>query len=142
MLIRATVATKGPQLLLVIMLRGVGPDFIGNAVGRVGDTGALLGELQRCTLCIGEHRCLPPGRHQVEPQLAFTGRNGVLCVHVGAETTAIDLAGPEFHQLLSQVAGRVDSLRVRPAVLRYLLNDMTLVFPNRSRRASTVDFLS
>src|ERR1035441_1826545 len=37
---------------------------------------------------------------QVQPLLAFPRVQGVLGVHVGAEAAAVDLAGPELHQLL------------------------------------------
>src|SRR6266511_2269520 len=79
---------------------GVRPGLVGGTTGRVGDAGALLGQLQGGALGVGEHRGLPPGRDQVEAGGGLSGVRGVLGVHVGAEAAAIDLTGAERHQVL------------------------------------------
>src|SRR5712692_1072048 len=88
------------KLVIVVVLGGVRPGLIGDAGGGIGDAGALLGELQGGPFGLSEDRCLPPCRDQVEPQLAFPGVCGVLGVHVGAVGAAVDLTGPDLHQLL------------------------------------------
>ena len=55
------------ELVLVVVLGRIGPRFVGDPAGGVGDPGALLGELQRGPLGLGEDGRLPPRRHQVEP---------------------------------------------------------------------------
>ena len=54
------------------MLGRVGPGLVGDAAGRVGDAGALLGELQGGPLGLGEDRRLPPGGDQVDPDRALS----------------------------------------------------------------------
>src|SRR6266540_3227443 len=91
---------QGGELVLVVVLGGVRPGLVGGTTGRVGDAGALLGQLQGGALGVGEHRGLPPGRDQVEAGGGLSGVRGVLGVHVGAEAAAIDLTGAERHQVL------------------------------------------
>src|SRR5690606_8074111 len=88
------------ELVLVVVPGGVRPDRVGDPAGPVGEAGALLGQLQGRALSLGEDRGLPPDGHQVQPLVALPGRDGVLGVHVRAEAAAVDLAGPDLHQLL------------------------------------------
>jgi hypothetical protein len=59
------------ELVIVVVLGRVRPGIIGHTAGGVGDAGALLGELQRGTLGLGEDFRLPPRRDQVQPLLVF-----------------------------------------------------------------------
>nr|BFE77755.1 hypothetical protein GCM10020093_003560 [Planobispora longispora] len=102
---------QGGELLLVVVLGGVRPGLVGDPAGRVRDPGALLGQLQRGALGLGEDRGLPPGRDQAEAHRRLTGGEGVLGVHVGAETAPVDLARAELHQLLRR--GRQRRFRQR-----------------------------
>src|SRR5262245_26450519 len=88
------------ELVRVVVLGRVRPGLVGDTAGGVGDAGALLGELQGGPLGFGEDLRVPPGRHQVEPHPAFPRVLGVLGVHVGADRAAVDLTGPDLHQLL------------------------------------------
>jgi hypothetical protein len=91
---------QGGELVLVVVLGGMGPGLVGDAAGGVGEAGALLRQLQSGSLGVGEHRGLTPGRDEVEARRGLAGVSGVLGVHVGAEAAAVDLAGPDLHQLL------------------------------------------
>ena len=107
-------ARQRAELIVVVVLGRARPGVVGHAAGRVGDPGALLGEFQGGPLGLGEHRGLPPGRDQVEPELAFPGGQRVLGVHVGAHAAAVDLAGPQLHQFLrGRWQGRVGQDRAR-----------------------------
>ena len=62
---------QGGELVLVVVLGGVRPGLVGDTTGGVGDAGALLGQLQRGALGVGEDRGLAPGRDQVEALLGL-----------------------------------------------------------------------
>ena len=88
------------DLVVVVVLAHLRPGVVGYAVVGVGEPGALLGERQRGLLGLGEHGGLAPRGDQVEPYRGFTGRRGLLGVHVDAPTAAVDLAGAQRHQFL------------------------------------------
>src|ERR1700722_2976224 len=90
------------ELLGVVVLDRVGPGLVGDTAGPVRDAGALLGELERGPLGVGEDVRVPPRRHQVEPHRGLPGVLGVLGVHVDADRAAVDLAGPGQHQVLGR----------------------------------------
>jgi len=106
------------------VLGGVRPSLVGDASGRVGDASALLSEFQGGALGFGEDRRLPPGRHQTEPNLAFPGVCDLLGVHVGAEATAVDLAGSKLDQLLRR--GRQGRLGYNPSCEDDVLGELHL----------------
>src|SRR6266540_3236850 len=56
---------QGGELVLVVVLGGVRPGLVGGTTGRVGDAGALLGQLQGGALGVGEHRGLTRRRGPV-----------------------------------------------------------------------------
>jgi hypothetical protein len=47
---------SGPELVLIVVLRGVCPSLVGDASGRVGDSGSLLSELEDGALGLGAWR--------------------------------------------------------------------------------------
>src|SRR5215472_10319874 len=102
------------ELVLVVVLDGVRPGLVGHPAGGVGEAGALLGQFQGGPFGLGEDRGLPPGRDQVESHRGFPGVGGVLSVHVGAVGAAVDLAGPDLHQ----VPRRGRQARVRGGLAR------------------------
>src|SRR6185437_5745893 len=105
-------ADQRAELVLVVVLDGVVPGVVTDAVA-VGDAGALLGQLERGPLGLGEDLGLAPGGDQVEPLLGLPGVQGVLGVHVEAAGAAVDLAGPNLDQLLG--GGGQGRGRHRPA---------------------------
>jgi predicted SnoaL-like aldol condensation-catalyzing enzyme len=125
-------AHQGGELVLVVVLGGVRPGLVGDATGRVGDAGALLGQFQGGALGVGEDLGLPPGRDQVEAHRGLPGVRGVLGVHVGAEAAAVDLAGAELHQLLRRGRQR----RVRDALPAETMCFRTLARPGWRRGSS------
>jgi hypothetical protein len=110
------------ELVLVVVLDGIRPHLVGHAACGVGDAGALLRQLKGSALRFGEHRGLSPGRDQVEARRGLPGVRGVLGVHVGAETAAIDLAGAQRYQLPRR--GRQRRARDRPARRGDVLQDL------------------
>jgi hypothetical protein len=82
-------------LVVVVVLAHPGPCLVGDALGGVGEAGALLGESQCRLLGLGEHGGLAPGGDQVEPDRALAGGRGLLDVHVDAVAAAVDLAGAQ-----------------------------------------------
>ncbi len=107
-------AHQGGELLLVVVLGGIGPRVVGDAAARVGEAGALLGQLQRGPFGLGEDRGLAPGRDQVEPHRGLPGARGFLGVHVDAVGAAVDLAGADLHEFL----GRGGQRRAREHLAR------------------------
>src|SRR5213078_2989405 len=72
------------ELVVVVVLGGVGPGLVGDTTGGGGDAGALFGQLECGALGVGEHGGFSPGRDQVEARRGFSGVRGVFGVHVGA----------------------------------------------------------
>src|SRR5215213_7746659 len=88
------------ELIVVIMLGGVGPNLVGDTARSVGETGALLCQLQGCALRLGEHLRLTPGSDEIEPRRGLSGQCGLFGVHVETPGAAIDLARTDLHQFL------------------------------------------
>ena len=64
-LITAMAHTERGELVLVVVVGGIGADLVGHT-SAVGDAGALLGQRQGGTLGVGEHGGLEPRRDQVQ----------------------------------------------------------------------------
>jgi len=107
------------ELVVVVLLGGVRPGLVGDAAGGVGDAGALLGELQRGPLGLGEDCRLPPYRDQVEPDGASPACSASLvCASVDAAQPLIWLA--RIFTSACVAAGRLESDTALPAELRPL----------------------
>ena len=122
-LMRAIRAHQGGELVLVVVLGGVRPGLVGDATGGIGDAGALLGQLQRGALGVGEDLGLAPGRDQVEAHRGLPGgAASLVCMSVQKPQPLIWLA--RIFTSSRVAAGSVESdehLARRDDVLQTLL---------------------
>src|SRR5262245_47313616 len=105
-----SVARALPRVFFVERLPGLLEDRVGDRpFGRLGHR---LGPGERAALAVGVEGGLAPGVEQVEPLLGLAGRAGVLGMHIDAVGAAVDLRGPQLHQMqepvLQPAAAEVD----------------------------------
>jgi len=100
------------QLLLVEMVRRVRPDLVGHSVRVVRQPGRGLSHREGGSLGVGEQVRLAPGRDLVQPLVGLTVLQRRLDPAEHARGAAVDLAGPQVHELqdLAVRSGLADRL--------------------------------